>query len=122
MINIVIKCTKILFYEKATFTFDKIIYWTIFINLHNNCLLIVNAVFMKYIDDLVGKGLRFHNIAELLFYASARFVPIALPMSILLSSVLVFGRLGEQNELTALKSAGISLFKIMIPCLFLSLF
>jgi len=74
----------------------------------------------KYVDDLVGKGLEFHNIAELLFYASARFVPIALPMSILLSSVLVFGKLGEQYELTALKSAGISLFKVMIPCLFLS--
>ena len=74
----------------------------------------------KYIDDLVGKGLEFHHIAELLFYASARFIPIALPMSILLSSVLVFGKLGEQYELAALKSSGISLFRIMMPCLLLS--
>ena len=74
----------------------------------------------KYIDDLVGKGLELHHIADLLFYASARFIPIALPMSILLSSVLVFGKLAEQYELAALKSSGISLFRIMKPCLLLS--
>ncbi len=50
----------------------------------------------KYIDDLVGKGLEFTQIAELLFYASARFVPIALPIAMLLASVMVFGKLGEQ--------------------------
>ena len=63
----------------------------------------------KYIDDLVGKGLEFSQIAELLFYASARFVPAALPIAMLLSSVMTFGKLGEQYELTALKSAGVSL-------------
>ena len=76
----------------------------------------------KYIDDLVGKGLEFTQIAELLFYASARFVPIALPIAILLSSVMVFGKLGEQYELVALKSAGISLYSMLIPLLFLVLF
>ena len=69
----------------------------------------------KYIDDLVGKGLEYTQIAELLFYASARFVPIALPIAMLLSSVMVFGKLGEQYELVALKSAGISLFKLLQP-------
>jgi len=69
----------------------------------------------KYIDDLVGKGLDFNQIALLLFYASARFVPIALPIAMLLSSVMVFGKLGEQYELVALKSAGISLQKILFP-------
>ena len=69
----------------------------------------------KYIDDLVGKGLEFTQIAELLFYASARFVPIALPISMLLSSVMVFGKLGENYELVALKSSGISLLKILFP-------
>ena len=69
----------------------------------------------KYIDDLVGKGLGFTQIAELLFYASARFVPIALPISMLLSSVMVFGKLGENYELIALKSSGISLIRILFP-------
>jgi len=75
----------------------------------------------KYIDDLVGKGLEFTQIAELLFYASARFVPVALPIAMLLSSVMVFGKLGEQYELVALKSAGISLYKLLLPLVFLVL-
>ena len=69
----------------------------------------------KYIDDLVGKGLEINQIAELLFYASARFVPIALPIAMLLSSVMVFGKLGEQYEPVALKSAGISFYRLLIP-------
>ena len=69
----------------------------------------------KYIDDLVGKGLDFTQIAELLFYASARFVPLALPISMLLTSVMVFGKLGENYELVALKSSGISLIRILFP-------
>ena len=69
----------------------------------------------KYIDDLVGKGLEFTQIAELLFYASARFVPLALPIAMLLSSVMVFGKLSEQYELVALKSAGISLYRLLLP-------
>ena len=69
----------------------------------------------KYVDDLVGKGLDFDQIALLLFYASARFVPIALPIAMLLASVMAFGKLGEQYELVALKSAGISLQRILSP-------
>ena len=69
----------------------------------------------KYIDDLVGKGLEFTQIAQLLFYASARFVPIALPIAMLLSSIMVFGKLGENYELAALKSAGISFTRILFP-------
>ena len=69
----------------------------------------------KYIDDLVGKGLEFTQIAELLFYASARFVPLAMPIAMLLASVMVFGKLGENYELVALKSSGISLLKILFP-------
>lgn len=71
----------------------------------------------KYIDDLVGKGLDFIQIAELLFYASARFVPIALPIAMLLSSVMVIGKLGENYELVALKSSGISLLRTLFPLL-----
>ena len=69
----------------------------------------------KYIDDLVGKGLDFTQITQLLFYASARFVPIALPIAMLLSSIMVFGKLGENHELAALKSSGISFTRILFP-------
>jgi len=75
----------------------------------------------KYIDDLVGKGLEWYVIAELLFYASSTFVPLALPLAILLSSLMTFGNLGENYELVALKSAGISLRKIMFPLVILSI-
>jgi len=69
----------------------------------------------KYVDDLVGKGLEFTQIAELIFYASARFVPVALPIAMLIASVMVFGKLGENYELVALKSSGISLIRILFP-------
>jgi len=75
----------------------------------------------KYIDDLVGKGLEITQIAELLFYASARFVPLAIPIAMLLSSVMVFGKLGEQYELVAFKSVGISLYRLLLPLIFLVL-
>ena len=75
----------------------------------------------KYIDDLVGKGLEISQISELLFYASARFVPLALPISMLLSSVMLFGKLAEQYELIALRSAGVSFYKLLLPLVFLAI-
>lgn len=69
----------------------------------------------KYIDDLVGKGLDAYVIGELLLYSSASLVPMALPLAVLLSSIMTFGNLAEYNELLALKSAGISLQRIMLP-------
>jgi lipopolysaccharide export system permease protein len=69
----------------------------------------------KYVDDLVGKGLSIGVLSELLMYASATFIPLALPLAILLASLMTFGNLGENYELTALKSSGISLWKIMYP-------
>lgn len=69
----------------------------------------------KYIDDLVGKGLEWYIIAKLLFYASATLVPLALPLAILLSSIMTFGNLAENYELVALKSSGLSLQRIMFP-------
>ena len=68
-----------------------------------------------YIDDLMGKGLEWNIILELLTYASANWVPLALPLSVLLASIMTFGRLGEKKELLAFKASGISLFKIMRP-------
>jgi len=75
----------------------------------------------RYIDDLVGKGLEWYVITELLFYASSTFVPLALPLAILLSSLMTFGNLGEHYELVAMKAAGISLRKIMMPLIVLSI-
>lgn len=74
----------------------------------------------QYIDDLVGKGLDWYTIGELLFYASFTFVPLALPLAILLSSLMTFGDLGEHYELVAMKSSGISLRTIMKPMIILS--
>lgn len=75
----------------------------------------------KYIDDLVGKGLEWNIIIELLFYASASFVPMALPLAILLSSIMTLGSLGEHYELVAMKSAGISLQRIIFPLIIVSI-
>lgn len=69
----------------------------------------------KYIGDLVGKGLEWYIILEFIFYSSAYLIPMALPLAVLLSSIMTFGNLGEQYELVAIKSAGISLMKSMRP-------
>lgn len=69
----------------------------------------------KYIDDLVGKGLDTPVIIELLIYTSASLVPLAMPLAVLLSSIMTFGNLGESFELVAIKSAGISLLRFIRP-------
>lgn len=69
----------------------------------------------KYIDDLVGKGFEWYIIMELMMYASATNVAMALPLSVLLSSIMTYGSLGENYELVAIKSAGISLRRAMYP-------
>ena len=76
----------------------------------------------QYIDELVGKGLEWHVITELLFYASATLVPTALPLAVLLSSIMTMGSMGEHYELVAFKSAGISLSRIMWPLVVISFF
>tara|TARA_B100000768_G_scaffold135744_1_gene126628 strand:+ start:4775 stop:6136 length:1362 start_codon:yes stop_codon:yes gene_type:complete len=75
-----------------------------------------------YIDDLMGKGLEWNIVLELLIYASANWVPLALPLSVLLASIMSFGSLGEKKELLAMKASGISLFKIMRPLMVVILF
>ncbi len=69
----------------------------------------------KYIDDLIGKGFEWYTILQLMVYASATNVAMALPLSILLSSIMTYGSLGENYELVAIKSAGISLRRAMYP-------
>lgn len=68
-----------------------------------------------YIDDLMGKGLSFWIILQLLLFVSARIVNMALPLAILMSSIMTIGALSEHNELTAMKSAGLSLGRIFRP-------
>ena len=69
----------------------------------------------KYIDDFVGKGIDAGILAELFFYFSLTTIPMALPLAIVLSSLMTFGNLGEHFELTAMKSSGLSLQKVMSP-------
>lgn len=76
----------------------------------------------KYIDDLVGKGLSMDVLAELFFYAAVTLVPMALPLAILLASLMTFGNLGERFELMAMKASGISLLKVMRPLIVLMFF
>jgi len=75
----------------------------------------------KYVDDFIGKGLPFSLILELLTYTSASLVPMALPLAILLSSLMTFGNMGEHFELVAMKSSGISLVRIMFPLIIVSI-
>ncbi len=69
----------------------------------------------KYVDDLVGKGLEFSVIVELLLYASATFVPMALPIAVLFASIMTMGNFGEKYELVAMKAGGISVRRAMMP-------
>ncbi len=69
----------------------------------------------KHFADLVGKGIGWDVLAEFFLYAITTLVPLALPLALLLASLMTFGNLGENFELTAMKSAGISLFRIIRP-------
>ncbi|OKY84170.1 MAG: hypothetical protein BHV69_09060 [Bacteroidales bacterium 52_46] len=98
-------------------TFLPVFVMTFFI-----CLFIVLMQFLwRYIDDLVGKGLEITAIGELFFYAALTMVPMALPLAILLASLMTFGNLGEKFELTAMKASGVSLLKTMRPLIILIL-
>ncbi|MEO7045659.1 MAG: LptF/LptG family permease, partial [Ferruginibacter sp.] len=76
----------------------------------------------RYIDDLVGKGLDFGTIGQFIWYASASLITLAMPIAILISSIMTFGNLGESFELVAIKSSGISLLRFMRPLMFVSIF
>lgn len=81
-------------------------------------ILILQFLWM-YVDELAGKGLEFKVLAELLYHFALTFVPMALPLAILLASLMTFGNMGEFSELSALKAAGIPLQRIMRPLIFL---
>ena len=73
-----------------------------------------------YIDELVGKGLSFGIIAEFLGWGCATLIPMALPLATLFSSIMTMGNKGENNELLAMKSAGISLQRVLAPLIILA--
>lgn len=85
-------------------------------------LVLIMQFFWLYIDDFVGKGLGTGVIFEFIWYQSAALVPLALPLAVLLSSLMTFGNLGETMELVAIKSSGISLLRFMRPVFVVSLF
>lgn len=78
-------------------------------------LILLMQIVWLYVDELIGKGLDWLVIAELLFYFSASLIPQALPLSILLASIMTFGALGESYELVAAKASGISIWKMFRP-------
>lgn len=69
----------------------------------------------KYIDEILGKGLSILEMLELIFYYAVTLIPMAVPITVLISSVMVFGDMAEKYELSSMKSAGISLIRIMLP-------
>jgi lipopolysaccharide export system permease protein len=73
---------------------------------------------LKYFDDIIGKGLDAATIGQLLFYFAIFMMPVAMPLAVLLSSLITFGNLGEHFELTAIKASGISLVRILRPIFF----
>lgn len=77
-------------------------------------VLMMNFVW-RYIDELVGKGLDAGVIIELIMYATVNMIPMGLPLAILLATIMTMGNLGENFELLAMKSAGMSLPRIMQP-------
>ncbi|MBR8538254.1 LptF/LptG family permease [Carboxylicivirga sediminis] len=90
---------------------------TFFISL----FILVMQFLWRYVDDLVGKGLDFFTLAELMFYASVQVIPMALPLAILLASLMTFGSLGENYELTAIKASGVSLLRTMKSLIYVTI-
>lgn len=82
---------------------------------------LILQVLWVYIDDIIGKGSSLLFILEMVFYLSMSLVPLALPIAVLISSVMVLGNLAERYELSSMKSAGVSLGRVMRPLFFLVL-
>jgi lipopolysaccharide export system permease protein len=86
------------------------------------CLFILLMLFLwQYVNDMVGKGVGIGVLVEMFFYASLSSVPMALPLSVLLASLMTFGNLAEHLELLAMKASGISLIRIMKPLIYFAI-
>lgn len=69
----------------------------------------------KYIDEILGKGFTVFDLIELIFYFSVTLIPMALPITVLISSVMVYGDMAEKYELSSFKSAGVSMVRLLLP-------
>lgn len=76
----------------------------------------------RYIDDFIGRGIGLWVILKMIFYYGLTIIPLAVPISILISSVMVYGGMSEKYELTSFKSAGVSLYRIILPGLLIAIF
>ena len=95
-------------------------FFTLFLMTFLICIFILLMQFLwKHVAELIGKGISWSVLAEFFLYAIFSLVPMALPLAVLLASLMTFGNLGENFELTAMKAAGISLFRIMRPLIIL---
>ena len=101
MLNRIVKKLDLLVVKAFIGPFIATFFITLFV--------LVLQFFWLYIDDVVGKGIDPLTIMRLMLYLSATLVPLALPLAVLLSSIMTLGNLGETFELIAIKSAGISL-------------
>ncbi len=101
---------------KRIYTFMLQTFLPVFLMTFAICIFIFMMQFLwQKVDEIVGKGLGIDVIAELFFYASMSFLPLSLPLAVLLASLMTFGNLGDSLELLAMKASGISLLKIMRP-------
>lgn len=105
---------------KRLYTFIIQTFIPVFMMTFAICLFIVLMQFIwRYVEDFVGKGLDNTVLAELFLYAALNLIPMALPLSLLLASLMAFGSLGERLELLAIKASGVSLLKTMQPLVIL---
>jgi lipopolysaccharide export system permease protein len=84
--------------------------------------ILLTMYLLSYLEDFIGKNLGFTVFSELIFYFSINMVPAALPLAVLLSSLMTYGNLGEHHELTAVKGSGISLIRAILPVFLIVLF
>ncbi len=108
-------------FKKLDILILKAFVWPFIATFFITLFVFMMQILWKYIDDLVGKGLDIITLIKFLIFASATLVTLALPIAILLSSIMTFGKLGENFELVAIKSSGISLLRFMRPLFFVSL-
>ncbi|MEO9021258.1 MAG: LptF/LptG family permease [Ginsengibacter sp.] len=108
-------------FKKLDILILKAFVWPFIATFFITLFVFMMQILWKYIDDLVGKGLDMLTLTQFLVYASATLVTLAMPVAILLSSIMTFGKLGENFELVAIKSSGISLLRFMRPLFFVSI-
>ena len=83
-------------------------------------ILLMNVLW-RYVDELIGKGLPFTAIIEMLYYTTSTMLPLGLPLCTLLAAIMTMGSLGENNEILALKASGVSLPRIMLPIIIVAI-